>query len=112
VAFPEGLPPTLTPVHPTQLYEALPLALLTVLLVRWRRTGVADSAVVGRYLAIAGALRFGIEFVRINDRVLAGLTVAHLAALAMIVTGLALVAGSSRAATPVAPARPGRRGRR
>ena len=25
VAFPEGLPPTTVPVHPTQLYEAMPL---------------------------------------------------------------------------------------
>jgi phosphatidylglycerol:prolipoprotein diacylglycerol transferase len=29
VAFPEGLPPTELPVHPTQLYEAAALAVVT-----------------------------------------------------------------------------------
>ncbi len=92
VAFPQGLPPTLDRVHPTQLYEAAFLAVLTVLLLRWRRAGVSDHAVLGRYLILAGAARFLIEFLRINTRVLAGLTVAHFAALAMMLAGAALIA--------------------
>ena len=36
VAFPEGLPPTTVAVHPTQLYEAVGLAVLGWLLLRWR----------------------------------------------------------------------------
>ena len=88
VAFPKGLPPTTVPVHPTQLYEALALGVLTVLLVRWRRQGVPDATVLSRYLVCAGAVRFLIEFIRVNERVLFGLTVAHLAALAMIACGI------------------------
>jgi phosphatidylglycerol:prolipoprotein diacylglycerol transferase len=91
VAFPRGLPPTDVPVHPTQLYEAIVLAILTVLLLRWRRRGVNDSVVLGRYLAIAGTTRFLIEFIRVNQRVVAGLTVAHIAALLMTLAGVALI---------------------
>jgi phosphatidylglycerol:prolipoprotein diacylglycerol transferase len=39
IAFPEGLPPTAVPVHPTQLYEAAALVPLVILLMRWRRSG-------------------------------------------------------------------------
>src|SRR5512140_637225 len=44
IAFPEGLPPTDVPVHPTQLYEAAFLGVLAWLLIRWRRSGVAPAA--------------------------------------------------------------------
>ena len=92
VAFPHGLPPTLTPVHPTQLYEAVPLFALAILLTRLRVAGTADRRVFGIYLLAAGALRFAIEFVRVDQRVLLGLSVAHLASLAAILAGLALLA--------------------
>src|SRR5438128_7139344 len=58
VRFPKGLPPTDVPVHPTQLYEAAFLALLAWLLIRWRRAGLQDRIVLGRYLVLAGAVRF------------------------------------------------------
>ena len=92
VAFPEGLPPIDVPVHPTQLYEAAALAVVTWALLRWRRQGVSDRVVLGRYLAIAGAIRFAIEFIRVNVRVVGPLTVAHLVSLALVVAGLALLA--------------------
>ena len=92
VAFPEGLPPTTVPVHPTQLYEAILLMPILVLLVRWRRDGQPDRWVLGIYLLLTGSLRFAIEFVRINERVLGPLTVAHLASLAVAVVGAILLA--------------------
>ena len=97
VAFPEGLPPTTVPVHPTQLYEALGLGLLGWLLVRWRRHGVRDAVVLGRYLVGAGTLRFFIEFIRVNERVLFGLSVAHLVSLGAIVVGVGLLVVSTSA---------------
>jgi phosphatidylglycerol:prolipoprotein diacylglycerol transferase len=87
VAFPEGLPPTTVPVHPTQLYEAIGLGLLGWLLLRWRRNGVPDTIVLGRYFVGAGTLRFVIEFIRVNERVAFGLSVAHLVSLAAIAVG-------------------------
>ncbi len=97
VAFPEGLPPTTVPVHPTQLYEALALIPLALLLLSWRRRRRPDHLVVGGYLVIAGAIRFGIEFVRVHEPVVGGLAVAHLAALLAILAGTALLyAGRGR----------------
>ncbi|HEU4687385.1 MAG TPA: prolipoprotein diacylglyceryl transferase family protein, partial [Vicinamibacterales bacterium] len=75
----------------TQLYEAIGLGLLGWLLVRWRREGLADVTVVGRYLVGAAALRFAIEFIRVNQRVAFGLSVAHLVSLAAIALGTALL---------------------
>lgn len=91
VAFPDGLPPTAVPVHPAQLYEAIGLGLLGGLLIRWRRRGTRDAIVLGRYLIGAGALRFCIEFIRVNTRVAFGLSVAHLVSLAAIVAGVGLL---------------------
>ena len=91
VAFPEGLPPTDVPVHPTQLYEMAALAIVAWALVRWRRRGVADAVVLGRYLVLAGTIRFAIEFIRVNVRVLGPLTVAHLVSLALVIVGVAML---------------------
>jgi phosphatidylglycerol:prolipoprotein diacylglycerol transferase len=90
VAFPQGLPPTDVPVHPTQLYEAAGLAAIAAILLRLRRAGRPDGVVLGRYLMLAGALRFAIEFVRVHEPVLGPLAVAHLASLAAIAAGALL----------------------
>jgi len=89
VAFPKGLPPTDVPVHPTQLYEAVPLLVIAWLLVRWRRQGVRDAVVLSRYLMLAGATRFAIEFVRINAPVLGPLTLAQLWSIGLMAAGVA-----------------------
>jgi phosphatidylglycerol:prolipoprotein diacylglycerol transferase len=91
VSFPEGLPPIFEPVHPTQLYEAAFLGGLTWLLLKWRRSGVADLTVVGRYLVLAGGFRFALEFLRLNVRVAGPLTVAHLFALGIMVVGVTMM---------------------
>jgi phosphatidylglycerol---prolipoprotein diacylglyceryl transferase len=91
VAFPQGLPPTFERVHPTQIYEAIFLAIFAWVLIRWRRAGVPDGAVLGRYFVGVGAFRFALEFVRVNTRVFGPLTVAHLFALAVTALGLLLL---------------------
>jgi phosphatidylglycerol:prolipoprotein diacylglycerol transferase len=96
VAFPEGLPPTSVPVHPTQLYEAIALAGVAWALMRWRRQGVADAVVLGRYFVLAGSIRFAIEFIRVNLRVLGPLTLAHLLALSLVVAGVTLILRNSQ----------------
>jgi phosphatidylglycerol:prolipoprotein diacylglycerol transferase len=96
VAFPKGLPPTDVPVHPTQLYEAIPLVVIAWLLVRWRRQGVADAVVLSRYLMLAGATRFAVEFVRINAHVLGPLTLAQLWSIGLIGTGAVIALQRSR----------------
>lgn len=91
VAFPRGLPPTLERVHPTQLYEAIFLGVLAMVLIGWRRKGLADRTVLGRYFVLAGAFRFLLEFVRVNVRVLGPLTVAHCFALLVVALGLVIL---------------------
>ena len=91
VAFPRGLPPTSVPVHPTQLYEAAGLAVIAWFLVKWRRARVPDAVVFGRYLVLAGALRFLIEFVRVNARIAGPLTLAQLFSAAIMLVGLMLI---------------------
>jgi phosphatidylglycerol---prolipoprotein diacylglyceryl transferase len=87
VAFPMGLPPTDVRAHPTQLYEAIALAGVAWMLIRWRRAGVPDRVVLGRYLVLAGSIRFAIEFIRINLRVLGPFTLAHLISLSLVAGG-------------------------
>ena len=96
VAFPRGLPPTLERVHPTQLYEAAFLAVLAWVLIRWRRKGIGDRTVLGRYLLLAGGFRFLLEFVRVNVRVLGPLTVAHCFALAIAALGVVILRARAR----------------
>lgn len=91
VAFPQGLPPTTERVHPTQIYEAIFLAAFSWLLIRWRRKGLSDRTVLGRYFVGVGAFRFLLEFVRVNVRVLGPLTVAQLFAAGVVVLGVALL---------------------
>jgi phosphatidylglycerol---prolipoprotein diacylglyceryl transferase len=91
VAFPRGLPPTLDRVHPTQIYEAIFLAVLAWVLIRWRRQGVGDRTVLGRYFVLAGTFRFLLEFVRVNVRVLGPLTVAHCFALLVVALGVVIL---------------------
>jgi phosphatidylglycerol:prolipoprotein diacylglycerol transferase len=96
VAFPRGLPPTTERVHPTQLYEAIFLGCLAWLLIRWRRRGLSDRTVLGRYLVIAGAFRFLLEFIRVNTRVLGPLTVAHCFALGVVMLGVVILSWGAR----------------
>ncbi len=91
VAFPHGLPPTSVPVHPTQLYEALALLPLAWMLFRWRRESRPDDFVLGAYVTLAGTIRFLIEFVRVDVRVLGVLSVAHMASLIAIALGVGLL---------------------
>jgi phosphatidylglycerol:prolipoprotein diacylglycerol transferase len=96
VSFPRGLPPTDVPVHPTQLYEAAFLALLAWILIRWRRRGVPDLTVLGRYFVLAGGFRFLLEFVRVNTRVLGPLTVAHMFSALVVGLGVVLLMAGRR----------------
>ena len=91
VAFPDGYPPTDVRVHPTQIYEALALVPVAWALVRWRRQGRTDRFVLGAYLALAGSVRFAIEFLRADVHVLGPFSVAHIASFAAVIVGVGMV---------------------
>jgi phosphatidylglycerol---prolipoprotein diacylglyceryl transferase len=90
VAFPEGQPPTLVRVHPTQLYEAAFLAVLVAVLMAARRRGMGARRFVAFYLVATNAFRFVLELIRVNVRVAGGLTVAQWSALAFCAAGVLL----------------------
>ena len=71
VAFPRGAPPTLEPVHPTQLYEIAWLLCVAALLWKRRRR---SPFLFGEYIALNGLGRMVIEIWRVNPQVALGLT--------------------------------------
>ena len=95
MSFPNGVVATDVPVHPTPLYEALAAVVIAVLLARFARH-VSLPVVFGGYLVLSGAARFLVEYLRINDAVLLGLTQPQLWALASIAVGLAIALRSAR----------------
>jgi phosphatidylglycerol:prolipoprotein diacylglycerol transferase len=93
--FPSGVVATDVPVHPTPLYEALAAALIAVAL--WRLASrLSPLAVFGGYLVLSGLSRFLVEFLRLNDAVMLGLTPPQLWALASVVAGVLLVRRAER----------------
>jgi prolipoprotein diacylglyceryltransferase len=95
VAFPEGAPPATVTVHPTQLYEAFALIPVAFLLFHWRRRRRDDALVAGAYLVATGFVRFGIEFLRVDTRVVGLLSVAHIASLCAVMLRAALLSSPS-----------------
>ncbi len=101
VAFPKGLPPTAVSVHPTQLYETAGLSVIAWALIRWRRAGVGSTVLFGRYLMLAGGLRFLVELVRVNRHIAGPLTLAQLIALSLVGIGVAMILRAPRRVSAV-----------
>jgi len=91
MSYPRGIVPTLVRVHPTPVYEMLLTLATFFVLWRLRRVESRSWWLFGVYLALAGAARFGVEFVRTNPPVALGLTEAQWASAAVAATGIALV---------------------
>jgi len=85
VRFPRGAPPTNDAVHPTQIYEILWLLPVAALL--WRRRHVSPF-LFGEYLALNGLGRLMIETLRVNPRVMWGLTEPQIVGISLIVIGM------------------------
>jgi phosphatidylglycerol:prolipoprotein diacylglycerol transferase len=86
MAYPEGTVPTTEEVHPTPVYETIAMGLVAWFLWR-RRNSMPPGGLFALYLVLAGAERFLVEFIRRNEAVVAGLTLAQLIALAMMIGG-------------------------
>lgn len=91
MSFPNGLVPTTERVHPTPIYEFL--ASVVIFWILWKlgkSTEGPKGIVFAWYLILTGLARFAVEFIRINPRVIFGLTNAQLMSLVCIIAGLAL----------------------
>jgi phosphatidylglycerol:prolipoprotein diacylglycerol transferase len=92
-------------VHPAPVYETI---LYTgVFLVLWaiRKKARIDGQLFCLYLIMAGACRFLVEFIRVNPRVMWGLSEAQLIALTMVAIGALAYSWSSFTALPKSAAR-------
>ena len=101
MAYPEGVVPTDTPVHPTPLYETLSMALVGWVL--WRsRKALRPGLLLALYLVLAGLERLLVELVRRNEEVVAGLTLPQVISVGMIVAGSAWLVARRHELRPVA----------
>ena len=104
MAYPHGTVPTTEEVHPTPVYETLTMGLVAWFLWR-RRHSMPPGGVFALYLVLAGAERFLVEFLRRNDRIVAGLTLPQLIALARLLVGSVWLARLRSAGGVPAPVR-------
>jgi phosphatidylglycerol:prolipoprotein diacylglycerol transferase len=93
LTFPHGIVPSDVPVHPTPCTRPWPaIAIATLLWALDKRS--TPLVVVGAYLALSGISRFLVEYLRINEPVLLGLTQPQLWALTSLIAGVVLIARS------------------
>lgn len=91
MSFPQGLMPTTELVHPAPLYEAM-LAFGAAWML-WRlRDRLSPPGLFGAFAVFMGLSRVAVEFVRLNDEVVAGLTQPQLWSLALTALGAVLLA--------------------
>lgn len=88
IAFPEGSPPTVVAVHPTQIYEIL--MTLPIFLVLWsqRKRNLPGWFMLWELFVLAGFQRFVVEFYRVNPVAALGLTAAQWTSIGLILAGL------------------------
>jgi phosphatidylglycerol:prolipoprotein diacylglycerol transferase len=102
-AFPDGMVPTLVPVHPAALYEAV-VALVAGGLLWAVRTRWSPLHVFGLYAVLSGSVRFLVEEIRINPEALSGLTQPQLWSALLVAVGVALLGIGSLRGRPTAGA--------
>lgn len=109
MSFPHGLVPTTAHVHPTPIYEFLGSVLIFWLL--WRMGGRItrkprpEGEVVAAYFIFTGLARFLVEFIRINPRVLWGLSNAQVMSLVCVIGGIVLMVVVRRHFKAISPER-------
>ncbi len=85
--YPHGIVPDNTLCQPTPVYEFIICTILFYLLWRNRAKIVGTGRMFMWYLVAAGAERFTVEFLRINPRILFGLSEAQLIAAVLVLFG-------------------------
>src|ERR1039457_973461 len=104
MSFPNGLVPTTERVHPTPIYEFIGSVVIFWILwrlgARWLNDKRDFGKLFGMYLLLSGVARFLVEIIRINPRVLWGLTNAQLASIAYVIVAAFLLLRSPRSSNP------------
>ena len=87
MAYPNGVVPTLEKVHPAPVYETLSHLAIYGCLWQLRDRLALPGLGFSLYLILSGVARFSVESIRINPRVVWGLSEAQLISVAMIALG-------------------------
>ena len=74
--------------HPTPIYEFLACAIIFLILWKLRKKDWADGKLFMTYLIFAGVERLLVEFIRLNPRLLFGLSEAQLISIPLIIIGV------------------------
>ena len=83
-----GVVPDTIRVHPAPVYEFLLAALLFLVLWKLRNRSMPTGTLFMLYLIFAGSARFLVEIIRLNPRILFGLSEAQLISVVIIVAGI------------------------
>ena len=96
-----GVVPDNIPVHPAPVYEFIYGILLFILLWKVRERFTKEGQLFMLYLMLSGAARFFVEIIRVNPKILFGLTEAQLIAMVLFLAGavgMKLISGRTTAA--------------
>lgn len=87
-AFPGGIVPDNILMHPTPLYECLACVVIFLFLWKVRKAIKPAGGLFMLYLVLAGCERLVVEFIRLNPRLLVGLSEAQLVSIPLILVGV------------------------
>ncbi len=89
MSFPDGDPPTLEKVHPTQIYDSVSMFILFYFLWNMRKKAYAAGFITSLTFIVLGAQRFCMEFIRnTTPSSIDGLSQAQLISLSLICAGI------------------------
>ena len=89
VAFPNGAPPTIQEVHPTQIYDSIFMFIFFIVLWKLKDQKRPDGWLTSITIIVLGAERFLIEFIRnTTPSFIEGLSQAQLISLALVFIGI------------------------
>src|SRR5262249_31318668 len=88
MAYPNGTVPTFERVHPTPIYEMILIAAIFLVLRLLKKRKMKDGVLFSIFLILAGIERFLIEFIRLNPKIVAGLTEAQIVSVVLILIGV------------------------
>ncbi|MBK7868533.1 MAG: prolipoprotein diacylglyceryl transferase [Ignavibacteriales bacterium] len=86
-AYPGGLVPDNTPLHPTPIYEFIAMSIFAFVLYKLQRKDWPTGKLFSIYLMGAGIERLLIEIIRLNPAVFLGLSEAQLVAIGLVIAG-------------------------
>lgn len=93
MSFPQGSPPTMLLVHPTQIYEVIMILAIFAYLWIIRKKPAPNGQLFGLALVLMGLERFLVEFLRMTTpSFVPGISVAQLMSLGILILGVILIA--------------------